>query len=107
MEDARAAPHSPRSVSTNFDVSSEPELIEGNILTAEPLPSGIHRHISVPIQRLVQSRKRRGVGNMPKPLAGGHELLLTHQECSGSGGDHRTLRSMEPIVLKGKGKNNK
>ncbi|MBW0548244.1 hypothetical protein O181_087959 [Austropuccinia psidii MF-1] len=36
---------------------------------------------------------------MPKPLAGGHELLLTHQELSGSGEDHRTLRRMEPIVL--------
>ncbi|MBW0574791.1 hypothetical protein O181_114506 [Austropuccinia psidii MF-1] len=28
---------------------------------------------------------------MPKPLAGGHELLLPHQELSGSGEDHRTL----------------
>ncbi|MBW0504949.1 hypothetical protein O181_044664 [Austropuccinia psidii MF-1] len=30
---------------------------------------------------------------MLKPLAGGHELLLTHQELSGSGEDQRTLRS--------------
>ncbi|MBW0593856.1 hypothetical protein O181_133571 [Austropuccinia psidii MF-1] len=36
---------------------------------------------------------------MPKPLAGGHELLLTHQELSGSGEDHRTLRRLEPIVF--------
>ncbi|MBW0499116.1 hypothetical protein O181_038831 [Austropuccinia psidii MF-1] len=36
---------------------------------------------------------------MPKPLAGGHELLLTHQELYGSGEDHRTLRIVEPIVL--------
>ncbi|MBW0472296.1 hypothetical protein O181_012011 [Austropuccinia psidii MF-1] len=36
---------------------------------------------------------------MPKPLAGGHELLLTHQELSGSVEDHRTLRRLEPIVL--------
>ncbi|MBW0571327.1 hypothetical protein O181_111042 [Austropuccinia psidii MF-1] len=36
---------------------------------------------------------------MPKPLAGGHELLLTHQELSGSGEYHRTLRRFEPIVL--------
>ncbi|MBW0491298.1 hypothetical protein O181_031013 [Austropuccinia psidii MF-1] len=28
LEDARAAPHSPRSVPTSFDVNSEPELIE-------------------------------------------------------------------------------
>ncbi|MBW0588439.1 hypothetical protein O181_128154 [Austropuccinia psidii MF-1] len=37
---------------------------------------------------------------MPKPLAGGHELLLTHQELSGSGEYHRTLKRLEPIVLK-------
>ncbi|MBW0491753.1 hypothetical protein O181_031468 [Austropuccinia psidii MF-1] len=37
---------------------------------------------------------------MPKPLAGGHELLLTHQQLSGSGEDHRTLRMLDPIVLK-------
>ncbi|MBW0583709.1 hypothetical protein O181_123424 [Austropuccinia psidii MF-1] len=43
---------------------------------------------------------------MPKPLAGGHELLLTHQELSGSGEDHRTLRRLEPIVLQRHGQNN-
>ncbi|MBW0504466.1 hypothetical protein O181_044181 [Austropuccinia psidii MF-1] len=32
---------------------------------------------------------------MPKPLVGGHELLLTHQKLSGSGEDHRTLRRPE------------
>ncbi|MBW0535382.1 hypothetical protein O181_075097 [Austropuccinia psidii MF-1] len=36
---------------------------------------------------------------MSKPLAGGHELLLTYQELSGSGEDHRTVRRMEPIVF--------
>ncbi|MBW0588042.1 hypothetical protein O181_127757 [Austropuccinia psidii MF-1] len=41
----------------------------------------------MPIQKLVQ-----------KPLAGGHELLLTHQELSGSGEDHRTLRTEERVV---------
>ncbi|MBW0493109.1 hypothetical protein O181_032824 [Austropuccinia psidii MF-1] len=83
----------------NFDVNSEPELIEGNDLRAEPLLSASYRDISVPIQKLVQRIKRRAVGNMPKPLAGGHELLLTHQELSGSGEDHRTLRRVEPITL--------
>ncbi|MBW0557624.1 hypothetical protein O181_097339 [Austropuccinia psidii MF-1] len=39
---------------------------------------------------------------MPKPLAGGHELLLTHQELSWSGEGHRALRRMEPIVLQRK-----
>ncbi|MBW0584905.1 hypothetical protein O181_124620 [Austropuccinia psidii MF-1] len=44
---------------------------------------------------------------MPKPLAGGHELLLTHQELSGSGEDHRTLRGMEDIVLQRQGQKDK
>ncbi|MBW0537061.1 hypothetical protein O181_076776 [Austropuccinia psidii MF-1] len=44
---------------------------------------------------------------MPKPLAGGHELLLTHQELSGSGEDHRTLRRMEPPVLQRQGQKDK
>ncbi|MBW0525627.1 hypothetical protein O181_065342 [Austropuccinia psidii MF-1] len=41
------------------------------------------------------------------PLAGGHELLLTHQEISGSGEDHRTLRRVEPIVLQRQGQKDK
>ncbi|MBW0514268.1 hypothetical protein O181_053983 [Austropuccinia psidii MF-1] len=36
---------------------------------------------------------------MPKPLAGGHELLCTHQGLSGSEEDHITLRRVDPIVL--------
>ncbi|MBW0555069.1 hypothetical protein O181_094784 [Austropuccinia psidii MF-1] len=44
---------------------------------------------------------------MPKPLAGGHELLHTHQELSGSGEDHRTLRRLEPPVLQRKGQKDK
>ncbi|MBW0581892.1 hypothetical protein O181_121607 [Austropuccinia psidii MF-1] len=80
MEDARVAPHSPRSVPTNVDVNSESEPIHDNILRAEPLPSGSNNNLSMPIQKLVQSSQRRGVGNMIKPLAGGHELLITHQE---------------------------
>ncbi|MBW0568651.1 hypothetical protein O181_108366 [Austropuccinia psidii MF-1] len=61
----------------------------------------------MPIQKLVQSSQRRGVGDMPKPLAGGHELLLTHQEPSGSGEDHRTLRRLEPTVLQRQGQKDK
>ncbi|MBW0546340.1 hypothetical protein O181_086055 [Austropuccinia psidii MF-1] len=40
---------------------------------------------------------------MPKPLEGGYELLPTHQELSASGEDHRTLSSMEPMVLQRQG----
>ncbi|MBW0568656.1 hypothetical protein O181_108371 [Austropuccinia psidii MF-1] len=92
-------PHSPRSVPTNFDVNSESGLINDNTSRAEPLSSGSNRNLSMPIQKLVQRSQRRGVGNMPKPLAGGHELLLTHQGLSGSREDHRTLRRLEPIFL--------
>ncbi|MBW0550894.1 hypothetical protein O181_090609 [Austropuccinia psidii MF-1] len=103
MEDARVAPHSPRSLPTNFDENSEAKLIHDHILRAEPLSSSSNRNLSIPIQKLVQSSQRRGVGNMPKPLAGGHELLLTHQELSGSGEDHRNLRRLEPLVLQRQG----
>ncbi|MBW0565531.1 hypothetical protein O181_105246 [Austropuccinia psidii MF-1] len=44
---------------------------------------------------------------MPKPLAGGYELLITHKELSGSGQDHRAPRKMEPIVFQRKGKKDK
>ncbi|MBW0590537.1 hypothetical protein O181_130252 [Austropuccinia psidii MF-1] len=88
-------PHSPRSVPTNVDVNSESELIPDNILRAGPLSSGSNRNLSMPIQNLVQSSQRRGMGNMPKPLAGGHALLLIHQELSGSREDHRALRRPE------------
>ncbi|MBW0577024.1 hypothetical protein O181_116739 [Austropuccinia psidii MF-1] len=44
---------------------------------------------------------------MPKPLAGGHELLLTHQEISGSGEDHRALETLEPIFLQRQGQKDK
>ncbi|MBW0589208.1 hypothetical protein O181_128923 [Austropuccinia psidii MF-1] len=99
LEDARVAPYSPRSVPTEFDMNSEPELIHDNISRDEPFSSGSNRNISIPIQKLVQSSQRRGVGNIPKPLEGGYELLLTHQEISVSGEDHRTLRRLEPIVF--------
>ncbi|MBW0505337.1 hypothetical protein O181_045052 [Austropuccinia psidii MF-1] len=107
LEDARTAPHSPRSVPTKFDVNSDPELIEGNVLRVETLQSGSHRNISVPIQKFIQRSNRRGVGNMSKHLEGGHELLLTHQELSGSGEDHRTIRRVEAIVLQRQGQKDK
>ncbi|MBW0501517.1 hypothetical protein O181_041232 [Austropuccinia psidii MF-1] len=40
---------------------------------------------------------------MPKPLAGGHEILLRHQELSWSGEDHRTLGRVEPTILQTQG----
>ncbi|MBW0521400.1 hypothetical protein O181_061115 [Austropuccinia psidii MF-1] len=95
LEDARVSPHPPRSVPTNFGIKSEPELIQVNVLRAELFPSGSHRNISVSVQKLVWISQRRGVGNIPKPFKGAYELLLTHQELSGSGEDHRALRRMD------------
>ncbi|MBW0546030.1 hypothetical protein O181_085745 [Austropuccinia psidii MF-1] len=43
---------------------------------------------------------------MPNPLAEGHELLITLQELSGSGEDHRTPRKMEPIFFQRQGQKN-
>ncbi|MBW0554241.1 hypothetical protein O181_093956 [Austropuccinia psidii MF-1] len=103
LEDARVAPHLPRSEPTNFDVNSESELINNNISRVEPFASGKNRNLSIPIQELVQSSKREGVGNMAKPLTGGHELLLTHQDLSESGEYHRTLRRLDPIVFQRQG----
>ncbi|MBW0548409.1 hypothetical protein O181_088124 [Austropuccinia psidii MF-1] len=92
LEDARVASHSPRSIPKSCDINYEPEMIKVNVLRVEPLPSGSHRHISISVQKLVQRRQGRRRGNLSKPLAGGHELLFSHQELSGSGEYHRTLR---------------
>ncbi|MBW0577177.1 hypothetical protein O181_116892, partial [Austropuccinia psidii MF-1] len=88
-------------------MNSESELIHGNISRAEPFSDGSNRNISKPVQILVQSSQRRGVGNIPKPLTGGYELLLTHQELSGSGEDHRMLVRLKPIVLQRQGQKDK
>ncbi|MBW0511074.1 hypothetical protein O181_050789 [Austropuccinia psidii MF-1] len=96
-------PHSPRSAPTNFDVNSESELIHDDISRAVPFSRVRNRYFSMQIQELVQRSQRRGVGNVLKPLAGGHELLLTHKEHSGSGEDCRTLRRMEPIFWQRQG----
>ncbi|MBW0592893.1 hypothetical protein O181_132608 [Austropuccinia psidii MF-1] len=91
----------------NPEVSSLPqERHIWRIPELPPIPQGLNHFQMVAIEiyqcqykKLGQSSQRRGVGNMPKPLAGGHELLHTHQELSGSGEDHRALRRLEPIVL--------
>ncbi|MBW0525855.1 hypothetical protein O181_065570 [Austropuccinia psidii MF-1] len=84
-----------------------PPITQGNALRAEPFSSGSHRNISGPVQKLVQKSQGRGVGNIPKPLKWGYELLLTHKELSGSGEDHRAHRKMESIVLPRQGQKNK
>ncbi|MBW0485546.1 hypothetical protein O181_025261 [Austropuccinia psidii MF-1] len=39
---------------------------------------------------------------MTRPLAGGHELLITHQVFSGLGEHHRALHRLESIVFQRK-----
>ncbi|MBW0535434.1 hypothetical protein O181_075149 [Austropuccinia psidii MF-1] len=76
-----------------------PPIPQGDFLRAEPFPSGSHRNISVPVQKLVHSSQGKGLGNISKTLTGGYELVLTHKELSGSGEDHKALRRMESIVF--------
>ncbi|MBW0559782.1 hypothetical protein O181_099497 [Austropuccinia psidii MF-1] len=75
-------PPIPQGLHPHFDANSESGLIHDNISRDEPFLSGRNRDFSMPIQELVQSSQRGGVGNMPKPSAEGHELLLTHRELS-------------------------
>ncbi|MBW0466879.1 hypothetical protein O181_006594 [Austropuccinia psidii MF-1] len=84
----------------NWRMPELPPIPQGNFLRAEPLPSAGHRSISVPVQNMIQSSKGRGVPISCQPLEGGHELLLTHQELSGSEEDHRALSRMESLLLK-------
>ncbi|MBW0501681.1 hypothetical protein O181_041396 [Austropuccinia psidii MF-1] len=103
LEDARVAPILQGLYPQTGMLTLSLKLVQGNILRAEPFLNGSNKNISVPVQKMVQRNQRRGVVNMPKPLKGGHELLLTHQELSGSGEDHRTLRRVEPIFLQRQG----
>ncbi|MBW0583268.1 hypothetical protein O181_122983 [Austropuccinia psidii MF-1] len=105
MEDSRVSPHSPRSLPTNFDVSSESELIHDNILRAEPISSGSNRNLSMPIQKLVQRSQRRGVGNMPKPLAGSMNSYLHIKSFLGQEKTIELLGGWSPLSCKDKVKN--
>ncbi|MBW0533826.1 hypothetical protein O181_073541 [Austropuccinia psidii MF-1] len=99
----RFVPNSPMSVPTHFDIKSEPEIIQGNLLRVEPLPSVKNRIISAPVNILVHRMQAGRMGNMFNPFSGAYELLLTQQEHFGSGEDHKTLRGMASIFLKRQG----
>ncbi|MBW0486016.1 hypothetical protein O181_025731 [Austropuccinia psidii MF-1] len=89
----------PRPLPTTFDIYSDPKLIQDNVSMVEPQPSDRYRNISVSVQSFVQRSKGCGVGNIPKLLIEGYELLHLHQEISGSREDHRALRRLKPISL--------
>ncbi|MBW0484993.1 hypothetical protein O181_024708 [Austropuccinia psidii MF-1] len=101
----QSCPHYPQSVRTNFDVNSEPELIESNILRAEPFPSGINRNISVPIQKMVQRSKRIVVGNILKTLAGAMNSSLHIKSFLGQEKTIELLGGWRPLYFKEKVKN--
>ncbi|MBW0524951.1 hypothetical protein O181_064666 [Austropuccinia psidii MF-1] len=46
-----------------------------------------------------QQKPKKRSGKYTQAFGRGHELLITHQELSGSGEYHRTLRRLEPTVL--------
>ncbi|MBW0579505.1 hypothetical protein O181_119220 [Austropuccinia psidii MF-1] len=99
-EEARPNPEVP-SIPQERHIWRMPEL--------PPIPQGLNhfssgsnRNISMPIQKLVQSSQRRGVENMPKPLAGGHELLITHQELSVQEKTIELLGGWSPLSCKDK-----
>ncbi|MBW0468639.1 hypothetical protein O181_008354 [Austropuccinia psidii MF-1] len=54
-----------------------------------------------------QEKQKKRSGKYAQAFCRGNELLLTHQQLSGSGEDHRALRRVEPTVLQRKGQNNK
>ncbi|MBW0502889.1 hypothetical protein O181_042604 [Austropuccinia psidii MF-1] len=102
LEDSRVASHSPGSVPTNYDVNSDPELIKVNILRDEQSSSGINKNISVPVQKLVQNSQRRGVGNMPKLLAGGMNSYLHIKSFLGQEKAIELLEGWSPLSFKDK-----
>ncbi|MBW0518259.1 hypothetical protein O181_057974 [Austropuccinia psidii MF-1] len=101
MEDARVAPHSPRSVPTNLDVNSESGLIHDNTSRVEP-SSGSNINLSMPIQKLAQRSQRRGVGNIPKPLAGGMNSFLHIKSFMGQEKTIELLGGWIPLSCKDK-----
>ncbi|MBW0582075.1 hypothetical protein O181_121790 [Austropuccinia psidii MF-1] len=107
LDDSRVAPHSPRSLPTKFDINSEPELIKGNVLRDKPFPSGSHRNISVPEQKIGIEQPRKRSGKYAQAFGRGYELLLKHQQHSGSREEHRTCRTMDSIFLKRQGQKDK
>ncbi|MBW0565097.1 hypothetical protein O181_104812 [Austropuccinia psidii MF-1] len=102
MEDSRVSPHSPRSAPTNFDLNSESELINDNISSVEKLLSGRNRNLSMPIQGLVQSSQRGGVGNIPKPLAGEMNSYLHIKSFLGQEKNIELLGGLSPLSCKDK-----
>ncbi|MBW0589991.1 hypothetical protein O181_129706 [Austropuccinia psidii MF-1] len=104
---SKVSPHSPRSIQTTPEIKSELELIQGNGLSVKPLLNERHRDTSVPVLKLVQRSQRERMGNIPRPLVGDHELLLTHQELSASGEDHKALKRIYSIFFQIKGQKDK
>ncbi|MBW0565521.1 hypothetical protein O181_105236 [Austropuccinia psidii MF-1] len=80
-------------------VSPPQERHVWRILGFPPIPQGLCLQPLIPSTKTGTEQPRKRSGKYAQAFGGGHELLLTHQELSGSGEDHRTLRRDEPIVL--------
>ncbi|MBW0491972.1 hypothetical protein O181_031687 [Austropuccinia psidii MF-1] len=78
-------------------------MTQGNVLRVKPIQRRSHKDITRLVEKLVQRSQGRRMGNMPKTLAGGYELILTHKELSGSGEGYIAIRRLKPIFFQGKG----
>ncbi|MBW0529287.1 hypothetical protein O181_069002 [Austropuccinia psidii MF-1] len=61
----------------------------------------------MPVKKLVQSSQRRGVGNIPKPLAKGQNSYLHIKSFLGQEKTIELLGGLEPIVLQRQGQKDK
>ncbi|MBW0588366.1 hypothetical protein O181_128081 [Austropuccinia psidii MF-1] len=102
LEDSRVAPHSPRSVPTDFDMKSESELTHGIISRSEPFSGGSNRNISMQVQKLVQSSQIIRVGNMTEPLAGSMNSYLHVKSFLGQEKTIELLGGWRPLYCKDK-----
>ncbi|MBW0560743.1 hypothetical protein O181_100458 [Austropuccinia psidii MF-1] len=81
------------------EVSNLPQ--ERHIWRMPKLPPFPKKFINAKTKIGSEQPKKRS-GKYAQAFDRAHELLLTHQELSGSGEDNRTLRGLDPIILQRK-----
>ncbi|MBW0528667.1 hypothetical protein O181_068382 [Austropuccinia psidii MF-1] len=82
--------------SNQMDVDKE-EAIPGPDMASVPHRRHVWRMPQLP--PIPQEKQKKRSGKYAQAFVRGHEILLTHQELSGSGEDHKTLRRVEPTVF--------
>ncbi|MBW0536689.1 hypothetical protein O181_076404 [Austropuccinia psidii MF-1] len=88
----------------NLEVSNLPQ--ERHIWRMPELPPFPKKSINAN-KKIGSGQPKKRSGKYAQAFGRAHELLLTHQELSRSGEDHRTLRRLEPIVLQGQSQKDK